>query len=192
MPAKAGDKSRKRRTDAEDLLPEKRCFSNLTNFKSPKSRRKTLAPPTSNKQITNYFSRKSEPLVLMENEPKDSTKSQITDSQVLTRTPGKAFNVINCLKKILEKSTKDVAERLQLEITPPYLYDHESFPVQKYIEFASSQSNFTAKMLLGEDRHLQFINFVRNRMCGQREFPDFSVIRGILELIMVSLDTYTF
>ena len=174
--------TRKRKTESQD----NRCFSNLTNFKSPKSRKKTRQL-SSNKKLTSYFSPvgKHEINQLTQSSELSTQSSQIVVSQLPTQTPGKVLEVIKYIKKVLEHNSMNVSVRLQLEILPPYLYDIQTFSNQKDVQFASSECEYMAKNYLEEDRHVQFIIFVRNVMCGQKQFPDFTVLRGILDLILV-------
>lgn len=179
--------------NAEDSPESKRCFSNLTNFKSPKSRKISKSINSANK-LTNYF----KPVVKPNNEEpvaQESTQcSQIVISQPpndsIRESNGGIIGMIRCVKKVLEDDFKDVSKRLQLQSIPPYLYNLKSYNSQieacTGIQLASKESEYMAKSFLSEDRHCQFIYFVRNSMCGRKEFPGFKVIHGILELILVS------
>lgn len=191
MPANSG--KRKKRCEGIET-EEKRCFSNLTNFKSPKNqkipRNKSISKtPVATNNLKKYFSPVGTQKSGSESESQlagiSSQSKQITVSQIPPQTPGEAFNTINCIKKVLEENYKDVSGRLQLKTIPSYLYDLKAFSDQKDIQFALSENEYLAKNYVEEDR-LIFINFVTNVMCGHREFPGSQVLRGILDMILVS------
>lgn len=173
----------------------KRCFVNLTNIKSPKNNKFA----TSGNKLTNYFSP-----VQKNKQPSQLSLQQIEDPEsfsqiVLTQATAKDVSgtsneeVISLMRGVKEALTiyfKDVTNRLQLQSVPPFLYDlkdfHTNYSKPAQIDFSKSESEYMARSFLADDRHFLFINYVRNTILGQREFPGNVVMRGILELIMVS------
>lgn len=169
--------------------PEKRRFSNLTNLKSPKGHKKPKLTTAEKNSITNYFSPLEKPMngsvPSMQSPEVISTQAQDPVLQVPSESSGKVFSLINCIKKVLERNSKNVSERLQLQTVPSYLYDLQAFSNQQDVQFASKGNEYLAKNYIEEDRHIQFISFVRNEMCGRKEFPGCVVLRGTLDLILV-------
>lgn len=174
----------------------KRCFVNLTNVKSPKSRK---VINTANK-VTNYFSvaPKNQSTSSL-HQMADSTQLSQSGEIVLSQIPNKSLSanskedIVSAMrgfKRALEKNFKDVSDRLQLQSVPPLLYDLKDFQ-KNYsktanIDFSKSESEYMARSFLSDNRPFLFINYVRNTILGQKEFPGSDVLRGILELIMVS------
>lgn len=176
-----GKQKRKSESQPSDCPSEKRRFSNLTNFKSPKFQ--TNSRDCGN--ITNFGgNQKNDGLVNSTLTSEVSThSSHIVVSQVASQ---EAFSVISCLKKVLEYSSKDVTERLQLQSVPSYLYDIQGFSNQKDVQLASNEKEYMARNYFEEEREIQFITYVRFSICGQKEFPGHFVLRGILDMILVS------
>lgn len=191
----------KRKSEAQDEeTPEtKRCFSNLTNFKSPKSRK---IPKNANdcKKLTNCFSQnvKKPDQATAVSAPASEVSSTQYDEIVISQLPpelvpksnDEIVSMIRSIKKVMELDFKNVAERLQLQSIPPYLYNlkeyQKRFAKNAGVQHASRESEYLAKNFLTEDRFCLFIQYVRNSMCGCNEFPGHIVICGILELILVS------
>lgn len=92
------------------------------------------------------------------------------------------------IKKVLESDFKNVHERLQLDPIPMCLYNLKHC-IKNHSETLShsTESQYLAKQMLIGNQYFQFISFIRN-MCGRSEQPDSSIMLGILELILVSLN----
>lgn len=190
-----------------------RCFSNITNVKSPKSR-KSVKPSA---KLTDYFKPQSDsgedvqtfkmpPVVKKTSKTKvkvEATKtsetpasqeisSQPVFSQISTQQLPSGVKDVGLMaqtvKQVLKRNMMDASQRLQLEIIPCHLYDLKRYlQTQKQpLHFTSSINQNVCKNFLAEERFYQFIHLVR-AMCGQREFPGSKVARSVLELILVSL-----
>lgn len=200
----------KRKSDGaqiEEPTVTGRCFSNLTNFKSPKSRKKVAKVENSANKLTRNINSASTSecdrasIVAAKVLEDSSTQSnEIVISQlpekIIPNSNGDFVNMVRSIKSVLELNFKNVSERLQLESIPPYLYDlkayQRKFAKNAQVQFASNESVYLAKNLLTEDRHGQFIHYVRNSMCGRSEFPGAMITRGVLELILVSSKSCSF
>lgn len=162
-------------------------FSNLTNLKSPNKRNKR-------QKIAHKSIQQPDEAQAMSVSEISSLGSQSTcDSQLSVTQPVPQISAQNCeivqilqsLRKVFEADFTDVSRRLQLPVVPSHLYDHKS--AQAQLNFASAESVYVAKNFFTEDRHVQFISLVAKSMCGQKQFPGSSILRCILETILVSL-----
>lgn len=192
MPATTRSK-RKSEPHSEAPVSKKRIeLSNLTNFKSkPKKARE-------NDKVSSQFL----PVVVLQRwvppltdiPPVPATQSgEFVLSQVPSfpgNSEDEGVKMMRKIKRVLENNFKDVSDRLQLQSVPPCLYDlkhcHKCHSKKVEVELAGSESQYLAKNFLDEDRHAQFMFYVRNSMCGRKEFPGVTVVRGVLELILVS------
>ena len=168
--------------DQDDGNFKRASFSNLTNFKSPKK--------SQMKRATSLITI-----------PKESTEMsqsrQVSVSQVSTQKFSveagntEIVKMMQTIKKVLENDFKDVCGRLQLQSIPTYLYDiksyHKEYKKTQNLQLASAETKYVAKNFYDEDRHVLFINLVRGSMCAQKKFPGPSVIRHILEMILVGI-----
>lgn len=180
---------RKQDKPSQDETPAiKKCFSNLTNFVTSTNRQHTIdddQPALSSKSVSALT---SQPTILL------SQSGEIPASQVSFQNNSNEALVhrMRNIKKVLEHKFKDVTERLQLPSTPPCLYEGNLkqcgllHSTSVNAKFASNETRYLAKNIIAEDRNIQFIQFIRNNMCGQKEFPGVEVLRCIVELILVS------
>lgn len=161
-------------------------LTNLTNFKSPqKVAEKVPVPTHMNPSV--YLQR----WVPQTQEVPESQSGELVASQEeAVDDQEKSLRMMRCVKRTLEKDFKNVNDRLQLQSTPPCLYDlvqcHKNHSKNSLV-WTSSEKIYLAKSFLSEDRSSQFILYVRNSICGNKEFPGVEVVRGILELILVNL-----
>lgn len=174
-----------------------RCFSNLTNVKS--RNKLSAATPKSANIITNHFNPVPKTVstgnMAQVKVEKQAAATQFCQSQVsqaaLPQTAEdfqmESIRKIRCIKTVLELSLKDVAGVLQLDAIPTFLYDKNQLLNQNPIEESTIEDESMAKNYLSEQRHFQFIHLVRHKMCGRNKVPSRFIIRGILELILVSL-----
>lgn len=178
MAVDKGDRKRKLFMPTDDEAPAlKKCFSNLTNLNAGRNNTNTDAKSGSQSES----SQSGEICVAQVHHGKGSSE----DVWV---------NMMRNIKRTLEHDFKAVTKRLQLPTTPPCLYDGslkqclQLHSNKSKALFASDQNQYLAK-IIAEDRSFQFIQFVRNNMCGRQEFPGIDVIRNILELMLVRFDT---
>lgn len=188
MPASTRSK-RKQEPHADAPVSKKRSgLSNISNFKSP---RKLTHLNVNDKVPERYL-----PVVKVKRlAPASTTEVPSTQSgefvlsQAPQEPPADGVKMMRNVKKVLEHNFKNVSDRLQLQSVPPCLYNlsrcHQSHVKKVEVNFAGSESVYLAKNFLEEERHTQFIMYVQNSMCGRKEFPGVSVVRGVLELILV-------
>ena len=175
---------RKSETQLEvtDSKKKRVLLSNLTNFKSPKGKnfQERTMPEKGSVAVTDSGSVTHEASQIM--------LSQVPMTQSQIKCDG--VEMMRCIKKVQEENFKNVSERLQLDSKPTCLYDlkrcHEFHSSKLAVEIAESESQYLAKNLLIEQRHTQFVMYVRNNMCARKVFPGVPVVLGVLELIMVS------
>jgi hypothetical protein len=194
MPAKPRLK-RKSEPHMDAPVTRKRSrLSNLTNFKSPPKRINTI---NANDKVPSHFL----PVVTLERLAPTQVPEEVLATQsgefVLTQIPSievqkksDGVSMMRSIKKVLEDNFKDVSDRLQLQSVPQCLFDlsscHRNHSKKVNVEEAGSESQYLAKNFLAEERYTQFILYVRNSMCGRKEFPGVVVVKGILEMILVS------
>lgn len=167
----------------------RRGLLNLTNFKSPlKKKSKSFNESSSTVKEAHQI----------------ATTKSCEASQIISQVPPTQFQfkstdedgikMMRCIKKVLEDNFKSVSERLQLQSVPPCLYDlkncHQFHSKKVELKVAATDSIYLAKNFLDEERHLQFVTYVRNSMCGRKEFPGVAVIRGVLDLMLVSRKSF--
>jgi hypothetical protein len=173
-------------------------LSNLTNFKSPLKRTNTT---NANDKIPSHFlpvvslerlassASTQIPEEVLATQSGEFVLTQIPSIEVEKKTDG-GVSMMRSIKKVLENNFKDVSDRLQLQSVPQCLFDlsscHRNHSKKVDVEEAGSESQYLAKNFLAEERHTQFILYVRNSMCGRKEFPGVAVVKGILEMILVS------
>lgn len=186
MPASTRSKRKQEGQETPVEPPQKRRkrLQNLTNLKSPP--KKTSLEECSVDKVPNHFL----PVVELHRWTPASSDVSTQAEFVVSQVAGNdGVSMMRSVKKVLEENFKDVSGRLQLQKVPLCLYDLKFCHKQhtKYeVKFAGSEILHVAKSFLNEDRHTQFIMFVRNNICGRKEFPGVAVIRGVLELILVS------
>lgn len=172
----------------DERQQKKRCFSNLTNFEEKPSTssdmlNKTNSLGNSTKTGDIKLSTSFVPIALTQSN--DVFISQTPQNLNLIES---GVIMMHSVKKVLEHDFKDVSQRLQLLSAPPCLYDLQKCCKQHshITQITSNGNRILAKSLLAEDRYAQFIQYVRESICGQKEFPGVDALRGILELILVS------
>lgn len=94
------------------------------------------------------------------------------------------------IKRMLERSFKNVAERLQLDPIPSCLYDlkkcHAAHHPKNAIKTISNTTKTTILDALSIDTRIwRFINSVRHNVLGLNQFPGSDVMSKILEKILV-------
>lgn len=179
----------KRKLDkaVEDEAPPsvKKCFSNLTNLSTILTRPEKMIGNDGSKDIKSG---------IVPQEMACTQLGEVTSNITKNSQEEVWFNKMRKIKNVLEHKFKDVSERLQLQSTPPCIYEGNLKNCQQLhstmVEpiFASNESQYLAKNIIAEDRIIQFIQYVRNNMCAQKEFPGVEVMKCILEMILVSLE----
>lgn len=182
MPASTRSK-RKSEPHSEAPASKKRSeLQNISNFKSPPKKAQISVPGQSHPVV------KTERLI-----PASTSEVSVVPASQAPTPDDEGVKMMRNIKKVLERNFKDVSDRLQLQSVPPCLYNlkhcHQSHTKKMEVNFAGPESVYLAKNFLDEDRHTQFTMYVRNSMCGRKEFPGISVVRGVLELILVSVKT---
>ncbi|CRK93811.1 CLUMA_CG007338, isoform A [Clunio marinus] len=193
-----------------EVKSKKRCFSNLTNLNSDEN---INNPPTIKQVTTNTEAllnpeetksnlhqdveikplsspsqtpnsacqmrrRREDSTVLLKKAIATSFRNKILENSIL---------MMKKIRKVLELNFKNTKNRLQIVSTPQCLYNikqcHQNRSLNTKLTESSVENQFFAKNFFSEDRHYQFILYVRNNMCNKREFPGVNVIRCVLEMI---------
>lgn len=181
--------------DEPKKITKKREFADISNTKNTKHNndiRSYFNPIQTENILTNTSPPVFKKPKIMKYNPNqvNQISNEIMVSQVSISQQERIDGVamMRKIKKVLESDFKNVHERLQLDPIPMCLYNlKHCIKNHSVIRNNSLEDQYLAKQMLIGNQFFQFISFIRN-MCGRNEQPDSSILLGILELIMVSLN----
>lgn len=177
--------------DKPKKITKKREFADISNKKNTNNDIRSYFNPvqTENKLIHTSPPVFKKPKIMKYNPNQIDKEIMLSHVSISKREGIDGVAMMRKIKKILESDFKNVHERLQLDPIPMCLYNIKHCITNHSVihNIHSLEDQYLAKQMLIGNQFFQFISFIQN-MCGRNEQPDSSILLGILELIMVSLN----
>lgn len=123
-----------------------------------------------------------------------SSSSIKSENSEMSEVEMGVISLMRKIKKMMENSFKNVAERLKLDTVPPCLYDlkkcYYNHGSKNTVKIAPNHLKQTTLGYLQAERIFQFIHRVRHNMCGQNFYPSVDILISMFEKMLVSLHCF--